>query len=297
MTATTNVLFDTLGPRASRRSLIASVVIGVTVATILSVVLYRLVQAGQFTEAKLGPFFNPTNEDFMVTWQFLGHGLLNTLIVATLALVLSLAAGTFLAVCRVSAAPWYRWIIVTVIEVLRAVPVVLLIYAVSRILPVINAPLSLMWYLIIGIVLYSSVAIAEIIRSGISALPKGQTEAALSLGLSNFDLLRLVVLPQAFKLMLPALISQLVIVLKETSLGFVISFEELLRRGQMAIQTLHNPLQMYFVIGLIYVIINLAITRIAREAESRILNKTHRSKKGFRRASQVPSMNVSEHVS
>lgn len=270
--------------------MVASVVIGVVIAAIASIVVYELALAGQFTEDKLGPFFNPFNENFTVTWQFLGQGLLNTMIVAALALVFSLVIGTLLAGCRVSAAPWYRWFVVTVIEVLRAVPVVLLIYAVSRILPVLNAPLSLMWYLIIGIVLYSSVAIAEIIRSGILALPKGQTEAALSLGLSRFTLLRLVVLPQAFKIMLPTLISQLVIVLKETSLGFVISFEELLRRGQMAIQTLHNPLQMYFVIGLIYVIINLAIARFARLAESQLLNKAGGSTKRVAKPKLITSL-------
>jgi glutamate transport system permease protein len=88
--------------------------------------------------------------------------------------------------------------------------------------------------------------------------------------------MRLVILPQAFKMMLPALISQIAIAVKETSLGFVISFEELLRRGQVAIQTLNNPLQMFFVIGVIYIVINVSVGRLARIAEKHSTGKDHR---------------------
>lgn len=276
MSSTPSVLFDALGPRARKRSLIASTIATAALLAVAAVVVNRLASAGQFTESKLGPIFNPANPNFALTWKFLGEGLGNTIIVALIALAVSLAIGTVLAVSRVSAAAWYRWLIVAVIEGFRAVPVVLLVYGVSRVLPELNTPLPLMWYLIIGIVLYNSVSMAEIIRSGIAALPRGQVEAAQSLGLSRWDTMRLVVLPQAFKMMLPALISQMAIAIKETSLGFVISFEELLRRGQIAIQTLNNPLQMFFIIGVIYIIINFLVGRLAQVAEKRSTNKATR---------------------
>lgn len=269
MSSAPTVLFDTLGPRGRARSRTVSIVATLAFVAVALLIGFRLADTGQFTEEKLGPLFNPGNENFTLLWTFLGAGLYNTLLVAAIAVVVSVSVGTVLAVCRVSAAPWYRWFIVTVIETFRAIPVVLLVYAASRVLPAMDTPLPLMWYLVIGIVLYNSVSIAEIIRGGIAALPRGQREAAESLGLSRFDTMRRVILPQAFKMMLPALISQIAIAVKETSLGFVISFEELLRRGQIAIQTLNNPLQMFFVIGVIYIVINYSVGRAARAVEKR----------------------------
>ena len=276
MTSSVSVLFDALGPNGLRRSRIASVVAAAILVVVAAVIGGRLAAAGQLSEAKLGPLFNPGNENFAITWTFLGAGLYNTVIIALASVILSLVIGVMLVVFRISAARWYRWAIVSLLEGIRAVPVVLLIYAVSRVLPAIDTPLPLMWYLIIGIVLYNSAAISEIIRGGIAALPKGQFEAAASLGLSKLDTMRLIVLPQAFKMVLPALISQIAIAVKETSLGFVISFEELLRRGEIAIQSLNNPLQMFFVVGIIYIIINFSVSRGARFAEKRGVGKDRR---------------------
>ena len=101
-------------------------------------------------------------------------------------------------------------------------------------------------------------------------MPKGQSESAYAIGLTRGQTLRLVLLPQAFRVMLPALISQLVVVLKDTSLGFIISFAELLRQANIAVQTLQNPIQMYLVVGAIYVIINYLLSRLAVYAERRL---------------------------
>ncbi len=118
--------------------------------------------------------------------------------------------------------------------------------------------------------------IAEIVRAGITSLPRGQSEAALSIGLTGGQNLRLVLLPQAIRVMLPALISQLVVLLKDTSLGFVISYAELLRTGQQVVQNLDNPLQLFTVIALIYIAINLALSTLATAVERRQRRTTGR---------------------
>jgi glutamate transport system permease protein len=268
------VLYDALGPRARRRVRWFSIAAAAAALGLAFVVGQKLAAEGQLSAAKWGPLIDPSNPNFSRVWSFLGGGLLNTLLVAVLAIICSLVFGTAMAVLRVTSRPWYRWFVVSVIEVLRGIPVVLLIFFVARVLPEIGLGFSTMTFLVIGLTLYNGVVIAEIIRGGLQALPRGQKEAAQSLGLSGWDTLRLVLLPQAFRLMLPALIGQLIVVVKETSLGFIISFEELLRRGQIAIQSLHNPLQLFFTIAIIYIVINLALTLLTRRIERGASKKT-----------------------
>ncbi|HEY0398724.1 MAG TPA: amino acid ABC transporter permease, partial [Acidimicrobiia bacterium] len=181
---------------------------------------------------------------------------------------------TGLAVTRITARPWYRWLVVSLIELLRGVPVVMAIFFASRVLPELGVHLSLRWYLVIGLTAYNAVVIAEIIRAGVSALPRGQTEAAYAIGLSRGAALRLILLPQAFRIMLPALISQVVVILKDTSLGAFISYEELLRRGNFAVQSLGNPLQLYLLIGALFITVNFALSRLAVAIEHRVSRPT-----------------------
>lgn len=264
------VLYDAPGPRTRRRILIGSVVAGVVLALTVGVVVLRLADQDQFAPDKWSALFNPADADFADLWRLLGGGLRNTLTAAILAIVLSLVIGTLLAVTRITAHPTWRWGVVGVIEVLRGIPVVMLIFFAARVLPEVGVDLSLMWYLVIGLTAYNAVVIAEIVRAGVASIPRGQSEAASAIGLTRGQTLRLVLLPQAFRIMLPALISQLVVVLKDTSLGFIISYEELLRRGQFAIQNLQNPLQLYLVIALIFIAVNYGLGRLAGYAERRV---------------------------
>jgi len=268
----TAVLFDAPGPRGRRRVLIGSVAAGVALTGLAAVVVARLADSGQFEGAKWGPILNPSDENFGPLWRSLGGGLRATLAAAGWAMVFSLVLGTLLAVTRITARPWYRWLVVSVIELLRGVPVVMAIFFASRVLPEVfdGLNLSLRWYVVIGLTAYNSVVIGEIIRSGVAALPRGQTEAAYAIGLTRAGALRLVLLPQAFRVMLPALISQLIVILKDTSLGAFISYEELLRRGNLAVQTLGNPLQLYLLVGAVFVAVNYALGRIAVVVERRV---------------------------
>jgi glutamate transport system permease protein len=149
------------------------------------------------------------------------------------------------------------------------------IFFASRVLPEVGVDLSLRWYLVIGLTAYNSVVIGEIIRAGVAALPRGQTEAAYAIGLTRWGALRLILLPQAFRIMLPALISQIVVILKDTSLGAFISYEELLRRGNFAVQNLGNPLQLFLLIGAIFIAVNYTLGRLAILVERR-LSRVHR---------------------
>jgi glutamate transport system permease protein len=169
------------------------------------------------------------------------------------------------------------------VEVFRGAPVVITIFFVWRVLPefglqppdveVVGVPLpSLMWSLVIGLTLYNGVVIGEILRSGMQGLPRGQTEAAQAIGLTQPQTIRLILLPQAFRIMLPALISQLVVVLKDTALGFIITYGEVMRIGNLLAENprLRNPLQMYLVIGTIFILVNYTLSRLAIYTERRL---------------------------
>lgn len=267
---TVPVLYDIPGPRTRRRVLIGSVLAGAGLLTIASLVVIRLYDQGQLSEQRWGPLLNPYNRLFAVLWTGLLDALLLNVYAAALAMVLSLVLGTLMAVTRITSAPWYRWAVVGVIEVLRGLPVVIMIFLSARILPELGVTLPLLWYLVIGLTAYNSVIIAEIVRSGVAALPRGQAEAACALGLTRSQSLRLVQLPQAFRIMLPVLISQLVVVFKDTSLGFIILYPEAVNYAKTAIQSLNNPLQLYFTIAVIFIVINYLLSRFAVWVERRL---------------------------
>ncbi|MDP9466222.1 MAG: amino acid ABC transporter permease [Actinomycetota bacterium] len=259
------VLYDVQGPRARRRVLISSVVGGLVLLALLALAARRLSANGQFEYDKYEPFLTEP-----LLYERLLEGLQNTLTAAAYALVLALAVGVVLAFGRLSQRAWISLPAVAVIEFFRGVPLLLLIFALFLGAPLaVGVELPALWALVIGLTLYNGAVIAEIVRAGILAIPKGQSEAAAAIGLGRGQVLRLVLLPQAVRIMLPSLVSQLVVLLKDTSLGFVIGFAELLRTGQQLVQVLNNPLQMYLAVGLVYVLINLCLTALAGWLERR----------------------------
>ncbi len=266
----TPVLYDLPGPRTRRRTLLGSIVAGGALLAVLGLVLYRLAGQGQLSGQRWGPLVNPYDPRFAAVWSGLLEALGLNITAAALAMVLSLAIGTLLALTRITSATWYRWAVVGMIEVLRGLPVVIAIFLSYRILPELGVELPRIWYLVIGLTAYNAVVIAEIVRSGVASLPRGQAEAASAIGLTRSQSLRLVQLPQAFRIMLPALISQLVVVFKDTSLGFIILFPEVISFARIAIQTLGNPLQLYFVIAVLFIAINHLLGRFAEWVERRL---------------------------
>ena len=266
----TSVLYDAPGPRSKRRILIGSIIAGLALIGVVWLVAAKLDKQGQFEKEKWSPLVDPSDDSFNPVWKLIWEALQNTLQAAVLAMLFSLIIGTLLAVSRITAARWYRWGVVGLIELLRGVPVVIAIFFAARVLPEAGVDLSTMWFLVIGLTAYNSVIIAEIVRAGVNSLPRGQGEAAESLGLRRWQVLSNVLLPQAFRVMLPALISQLVVVLKDTSLGFIISYQELVRTAGIIIQNLRNPIQTYLLVAVMFILINYALSRLAIYVERRL---------------------------
>lgn len=273
----TSVLYDQPGPRARRRSLIGTVIAAAVLLALLGVVLARLAAQGQFSMELWGPLIDPTNEVFPQVWELLGRGLVATLVAASVAIVLSLLVGTSLGTLRLMLGRWARLPLVAGIELFRGLPVVITIFYVWQVLPELGIDVSFLpgenglWYVVIGLTLYNSVIIGEILRAGVQSLPRGQGEAARAIGMTEWQVMRMILLPQAFRTMLPALISQLVVVLKDTSLAAILGlYIELLRRGNIISQNLDNPIQTLFVVGVIFILINYGLSRLAVWTEARM---------------------------
>jgi glutamate transport system permease protein len=273
----TAVLYDQPGPRTRRRILVGSILAGVAFAVLVVLVLLRLAAGGQLTEEKWGPVLNPANPSFVALWTNLGLALLHNVEAAGLAMALSLLLGTLLALARITLPRWGRWSVAAPMEFLRGLPVVITIFFAARVMPALGVNLPLLWYLVIGLTAYNSVIIAEIVRAGLASLPRGQSEAAAAVGLTRGQALLSILLPQAFRAMLPALISQLVVIFKDTSLGFVIQYVEVVRFAAIAIQELRNPLQLYLTIGAIFVLINYLLSRMAVWVERRLSHRGQRT--------------------
>ncbi|MFF4879003.1 MULTISPECIES: amino acid ABC transporter permease [unclassified Micromonospora] len=293
MTRQTSVLYDVPGPRQRRITLISSLVATVVLLIGAYFLIYLpLDDKGQLSMELWGPLVDPSNENFSQVWDRIGLGFKNTLIAAALAILASLVVGTLLAVLRIQlksltrrrftgAATPVAYLLrglstllsaVTrvCVEVFRGLPVVLTIFFVARGFPEFGLYFDNLWYLVIGLTIYNSVVIAEILRSGMEGLPGGQAEAAAAIGLSPAQITRMILLPQSFRIMLPALISQLVVVLKDTSLGFIISYEETLNIGKQIIGVLGNPIQVYVVIAVLFIAVNYSLSKLAQYVQRRL---------------------------
>jgi glutamate transport system permease protein len=254
------VLYDAVGPRGRRRIVAGSVLGVLVVASLLGVAAARLAAKGAF-DAELWRVL--TRGDLQ---RLLARGLAATLRAALLAMALSMAVGALLAVGRLSRRRWLARPVGAWVELFRGLPLLLLILFVFLGLPAVGVTVSSFWALVVGLTLYNSAVIGEIFRAGILSLPKGQTEAAYAIGLRRGQTLRIILLPQAVRRMLPALVSQLVTLLKDTSLGFVIGYAELLRSGRTAVEFLGGrySIPIYTAIAVVYVAVNGSLSFLAR---------------------------------
>jgi len=272
----TSVLYDAQGPQARRRTAIGTAVGAVVVLGTVYLVLSRLAGRGQLDWERWAPLLDPSNERFQSVWRLFGTGILYTLQAAALAMLLSLVLGTLIAVARLQLGRTGRMPLVAVVEVLRGAPGVILVYLCIRALPDVGIDFRSwyggreLWGLVIGLTLYNMVVFAEVVRAGVLSLPRGQREAGLATGLTDWQTMRLVLLPQAFRVMLPAIISQLVVVLKDTSLvAFVGNYPELLGRGEDIQRILDNPIQTFTVVALLFIAINYALSKVAEAIQRR----------------------------
>jgi len=189
---------------------------------------------------------------------------------AAVAGVLALALGTLLGLGRLSERWWVRVPSATVVEVFRAIPLLILIFfAFFGSFAILGVAISAFAAVVFGLTLYNGSVIAEIVRAGVLAVPRGQSEAAYAIGLRKNQVIRIVLLPQAVRFMLPVLIAQLVVLLKDSALGYVIGYVELLRQANQIGTEFGNIVQASILVAAIYIVINLMLGWFAQWLERR----------------------------
>ncbi len=256
-------LYDVPGPRTKRRVLIGSIIGGAALLLIVAFVVGRLEDTGQFRKIFWEPFTKASVQ------RILFKGLLATLRAAGVSLVLALALGLVLAVGRLSENGLTRRVSRVATEAFRALPLVFLIFLAFLGLPELGYEIGAFGALTIGLTLYNGSVLAEIFRAGINAVPRGQSEAAYSIGLRRGAVMRLILIPQAVRTMLPTIVGQLVVLLKDSALGFIVAYPELLRSGRRVYTNIGNVIPTAIVIATIYILINLTLTTVATWLEQR----------------------------
>ena len=264
---TQTALFDVPGPRARRRNAILGVVSSAAMVALLAFIVYRFWQTGQFEARRWEQF------QFAAVQREVLAGLWATLKAASIATVLALLFGAVFASARLSDRWYLRTPGTLVVELFRAIPLLILIFFGYYVPLQYGWPIDKLWALVIGLTLYNGSVLAEIIRAGINAVPAGQSEAAYAVGMRKNQVIRLILLPQAIRSMLPAIISQLVVLLKDTALGFIITYPELLFvgkqiGGRLAFGLPYVPT--YLVIAAIYIIICGLLSVLATWLEKRL---------------------------
>ncbi|WP_430867077.1 amino acid ABC transporter permease [Demequina aurantiaca] len=273
MSAETSVLYEAPGPRAKARDKIFTVVFTLVFLALAVWAAYTAYGNGIFDDrwaVLVDPPGKSTAHDVWFNsllmsgiWGTLKPVLIAIPIALFLALVLTILRQTPFWVARVPAR--------VVTEVFRGIPVLLIMY-----FGVLALKLDPLWAVVLGLVVYNMAVVAEILRAGIAALPSGQREAGLSIGLSPLQTLLRIELPQAVRIMLPALISQIVVLLKDSSLGFIIGYSELLKAGKDNYNFFNEPSKVVFitVVGVLYIIINMSVSRLATYIEGRMRTKS-----------------------
>lgn len=256
----TSVLYDVPGPKARRISLIGSIIGVVLIGGLLAWSIFALAQQGIFESHRWAIFGR------LDVWKLIGEGIGATLRAAALAAAIAFPLGLLLCLMRISKVAAIRVPTRIVLEFLRGMPVVLMMFFVLLVFAT-----SSFIAVVAGLVLYNAAIFAEIIRAGIQSLPQGQREAGLAVGLTSFQSRSIIELPQAVRRMLPSLVAQLVVLLKDTSLGYIVAYSELLRAVQIMADFLGPQylFPIFFVAAAIYIAINLCVSRLAIWIERR----------------------------
>ncbi|MEU3842064.1 amino acid ABC transporter permease [Streptomyces sp. NPDC028635] len=257
-----SVLYDTPGPRAKRRNVLLSVVFFVLLALLLWWVWQTMDDKNQLTSAMWKPFIQSD------TWTtYLIPGLGNTLKAAALAMVIALPLGAFFGIARMSDHRWVRVPSATVVEFFRSIPVLLLMLFANELYSRYTNVTSEdrpFYAVVTGLVLYNASVLAEVVRAGILSLPRGQSEAAYAIGLRKTQTMTSILLPQAVTAMLPAIVSQLVVIVKDTALGGVmIGYNELLNSRSTLAANFANVIPSFIVVAAIYIVVNFILTSFA----------------------------------
>jgi len=261
-----SVLYDVPGPRAVVRNRIIGALTILVVLGVLAWVIWRFAETGQFSPAKWELF------SYSSIWMLFLEATGNTLAAFAVAAVGAIVLGFVLAIGRLSDHAWVRVPVGWIVEVLRAIPVLVFMTLLYYGLPVIDVKMPPYWAVVIALIAYNGSVLAEVIRAGVESLPRGQKEAGYAIGLRKAGVMRLVLLPQAIRAMMPVIVAQLVVTLKDTALGFIITYPELLYvvklLGSNAVYG--SPLiPAALVGGGIYIVLCLALSYVAHVLQKR----------------------------
>lgn len=273
------VLFDAPGPKARARYRLLAIAGVVLLLAIFAFIIVRMLDLpepdpairprnNQLAPEKWAPFLTSS------AWvNYLLPGLLGTVIAAVVSVVLSLVFGMLLGIGRLVQVRWVRWICGAFVEFFRSVPVLMMmLFAYQfglRGLGITGAVLPF-FGVVVGLTFYNSCVIAELVRSGVNSLPSGQKEAGLAIGLTPMATLTTILLPQAITAMLPSMLSQLVVILKDSALGYMISYGELLRSGINLSTAFGNLIPTMLVLAAMYIAINALLTSAAAKVQARL---------------------------
>ncbi|AIJ25094.1 amino acid ABC transporter permease [Amycolatopsis methanolica] len=261
-----NVLFDIPGPKARTRYRVFAVLGTLVVAAVIAYIIWRFIDSGQFSARR---------------WEWLQYAqvqrdlldaLLATLQAFALGAVLALVFGAIFAAGRLSDHAWIRGISTGIVEFFRAIPLLILMFLFYYGAPALGISLPPFAAVVLGLTLYNGSVLAEVFRAGILALPKGQSEAAYALGMRKTQVMTLVLIPQAVRSMLPTIISQLVVLLKDTALGFLVTYPELLYYARYigSQGTFGRPIvPSTLVVAAMYIALCLLLTALANYIERR----------------------------
>nr|NLD39721.1 amino acid ABC transporter permease [Actinomycetales bacterium] len=259
-----HAIFDAPGPRGRQLTRVVTVLSILFVIGVGALVIWQLGRTGQLAASKWDTFTNPA------ILGYLGNALKNTALAALGAAAIGLPLGMILAFGRLSRLRIFKWPATAIIELFRAIPVLLVIYVFMFALPQSGINLSIYAKLAVPIGLCAAAVMAEVFRAGVLAVPRGQSEAALSLGMRERAVMTFVVFPQALRIVVPSLVAQAVVVVKDTAFGYVVSYPELMQAGRVLVANTSDLIQTYFVITVVYVLVNMAISWFAHQLERRM---------------------------
>jgi glutamate transport system permease protein len=277
-----SVLFDTPGPKARRLSLILSIVFGLVVAGVVAWVVVILATPRVSGGVDVPSTLDPSRWEIFTyseVWNFIiFQGLVGTLQAAGIAAVGAIILGVVFSLLRSSDHAWIRIPTAWLLEFLRGMPVLLMMLFVLLL-----AAAAPFWAVVVALILYNGTLIGEALRAGLAALPRGQREAALSVGMRSFQSKMLVEFPQAFRQMLPIIIAQLVVLLKDTSLGYIVAYPELIRVTMNNLGSYYGNrylFSLFAVTLVIYLVINLTLSWFARWLARRTASGGRKAKGG-----------------
>lgn len=259
-----DALYEAPGPKTHRRMVVGTIVSALVVLWLVYLVWHQFYVTGQFAP-RYWSFFAQ-----WPTWRFLIDGFRGTIAVAVTAGVISLVLGMLLMLGRVSENRALSAACRVVIDFFRGVPSLLLIYFFFLIVPQYGIKMPSFWMLTLPVALAAAGVLAEVFRAGVNAVPKGQVEAAYSLGLTRGKVMRRIVLPQAIHYVIPSLISQLVVVVKDTTVAYVVSYPDLMQNARVLITSYDSLVSVYFVVAVIYILINYAINQASAYVSRRM---------------------------